>query len=363
MRITSTGTCGKIARCKIYLGQAMNQDWQKFLVQHGAQIQEGIVQHFGDHQTELLAARDDTVLCDLSQFGTLKVTGEEAQGFLQNLLSSDVKLISAKQAQLSSLNSPKGRMMASFLAWQGGTDYFLQVHGSLTAAMQKRLSMFVLRSKVKVTDASDEIISLGLSGSAAAELLTHRFGSVPESVWASEQHDCACVICVGAQRYQIHTNLQHASELWAVLAAAARPVGSSCWDWLNIRGGIPVITPPTQEQFVLQMANLDALGGVSFKKGCYPGQEVVARTQHLGKIKRRMFLAHVDAAAKAGDEVFSAEMAGQPSGMVINAAEAAGGGYDLLTVMQISSRETQSVHLQSLEGAVLTFMELPYTLP
>lgn len=321
------------------------------------------MQHFGDLPAELLAARDDTVLCDLGQFGTLKVAGEEAQGFLQNLLSSDVKLISAKQAQLSSLNSPKGRMMASFLAWQGGADYFLQVHGSLAAAMQKRLSMFVLRSKVKVSDASDEIVSLGLSGRAAADLIKQQFAVVPETDWAVVQNDHASAIRIGAQRYQINTSVQHAPELWAFLAAAARPVASSCWDWLNIRGGIPVITLPTQEQFVLQMTNLDALGGVSFKKGCYPGQEVVARTQHLGKIKRRMFLAHVDAAAKAGDEVFSAEMAGQPSGMVINAAEVAGGGFDLLTVMQISSRETQSVHLQALEGAALTFMELPYTLP
>ncbi len=348
----------------------MNQDWQNFLAQQGAQIQDGVVQHFGDLQAELLAARDDSVLCDLGQFGTLKAAGEEAQGFLQNLLSSDVKLVSPKQAQTSSLNSPKGRMMASFLLWQSGGDYFLQVHSSLSAAMQKRLSMFVLRSKVKVTDASNEMVSLGLSGSAAADLIRQQFGAVPEADWEVLQNDHASVVRVGAQRYQINTGAQHAPALWAALVKAARPAGSSCWDWLNIRSGIPVITPPTQEQFVLQMTNLDALGGVSFKKGCYPGQEVVARTQHIGKIKRRMFLAHVDSAAPAsvrepgaGDEVFSAEMAGQPSGMVMNAAAAAGGGYDLLVVMQISSRETQSVHLQSLKGAVLNFMELPYTLP
>lgn len=341
----------------------MNQDWQNFLAQQGAQIQDGVVQHFGGHEAELLAARDGTVLCDLGQFGTLKAAGEEAQGFLQNLLSSDVKGVNAKQAQPSSFNSPKGRMMANFLLWQSGADYFLQVHGSLTAAMQKRLSMFVLRSKVKVSDASDEIISLGVSGPAAADLIRQQFGSVPEAEWAVVQNDHASAIRIGAQRYQVNTGPQHAPALWAALAKTARPAGSPCWDWLNIRSGLPVITPPTQEQFVLQMTNLDALGGVSFKKGCYPGQEVVARMQHIGKVKRRMFLAHVDVPAKAGDEVFSAEMAGQPSGMVINAAPAAGGGFDLLAVMQISSRETQSVHLQSLEGATLNFVALPYALP
>ncbi|HEU0186306.1 MAG TPA: folate-binding protein [Gallionellaceae bacterium] len=341
----------------------MNQDWQDFLAQQGARIQGGAVEDFGDAQAELQAARDGTVLCDLGQFGTLKAAGEEAQGFLQNLLSSDIKLLSPTQAQFSSFNSPKGRMMASFVLWQSAGDYFLQVHGSLAAAMQKRLSMFVLRSKVKVTDASAEVVSLGLAGRGAAELIKAQFGSVPEADWAVLQNEHASVIRLGAARYQINTSAQHAPALWAALAQGARPAGSACWEWLNVQAGLPVITPPTQEQFVLQMANLDALGGVSFKKGCYPGQEVVARTQHIGKIKRRMFLAHVDVAARAGDEVFSAEMAGQPSGMVINAAAAPDGGYDMLVVMQISSRETQSVHLQSLEGAKLNFLELPYTLP
>ncbi len=342
----------------------MNQDWQNFLAQQGAQLQEGVVGHFGDAQAELLAARDGSVVCDLGQFGTLKVAGEDAQGFLQNLLSSDVKLITPKQAQPSSFNSPKGRMMATFLVWQNGADYYLQVPLSLAAAMQKRLSMFVLRSKVKVTDVSKEMVSLGVSGSAAAGLIQKNFGSAPEGDWAAHQHEGSSVIRVGAQRFQISTSVAQAPALWAALAAAARPAGAACWDWLNIRAGIPVITPATQEQFVLQMTNFDVLGGVSFKKGCYPGQEIVARTQYLGKLKRRMYLAHVDSASapKAGDEVFSAEMAGQPSGMVINATPAAGGGFDLLAVLQISSRETQSVHLQSLEGAALNFLPLPYSL-
>jgi folate-binding protein YgfZ len=323
-----------------------------------------VAEHFGDLHAELLAARDGSVVCDLSQFGTLKVAGEDAQGFLQNLLSSDVKLVTPKQAQPSSFNSPKGRMMATFLLWQNGADYFLQVPHSLTAAMQKRLSMFVLRAKVKVTDVSNETVALGVSGSAAADLIRKNFGSAPEGDWAAQQHDGSSVIRVGAQRFQISTTADRAPALWAALAAAARPAGSACWDWLNIRAGIPVITPATQEQFVLQMTNFDVLGGVSFKKGCYPGQEIVARTQYLGKLKRRMYLAHVESssAPKAGDEVFSAEMAGQPSGMVINATAAAGGGFDLLAVMQISSRETQSVHLQSLEGAALNFLPLPYSI-
>ena len=343
----------------------MNPDWQNFLQQQGALLHEGIVQHFGDIQGELSAAQDGTVLCDLSQFGTLKVAGEDTQSFLQNMLSSDVREVSEQHAQYSSLNSPKGRMLATFLIWRTGPDYFLQLPRSLCAAIQKRLSMFVLRSKVKITDMSEQQVCIGLAGEGMAALLQQQLGSIPQDAMAVGQHDNACVIRIGAQRFQVNTTSQHAPALWQSLGAAARKAGSNCWDWLNIREGIPVITPATQEQFVPQMANLELIGGVNFKKGCYPGQEIVARTQYLGKLKRRMYLAHIESAdiPQAGSELFSADMEDQPSGMVVNATAAPGGGCDLLAVMQISSRETQTVHLQSLQGTELQFLPLPYSLP
>lgn len=343
----------------------MNQDWQNFIVQQDAQIHDGVIQHFGNLQDELLAARDGTVLCDLSQFSTLKVSGEEAQNFLQNLLSNDISAVNGKTAQLSSFNSAKGRMLATFLIWCQGADYYLQLHHSLAAAMHKKLSMYILRAKVKISDASDELVCLGLSGKEAASLIEHHLSVSLEQDWAMAQHEDIRAVRIAADRYQLNTTPQQAVAIWNKLAVTAKPAGSICWDWLNIRAGIPVITLATQEQFVLQMTNLDLLGGVSFKKGCYPGQEIVARTHYLGKQKRRMFLAHIESASApaAGDELFSMEMAGQPCGMVINASPAAGGGFDLLAVMQISSRETQRIHFQSLQGAALSFLPLPYSLP
>ena len=112
------------------------------------------------------------------------------------------------------------------------------------------------------------------------------------------------------------------------------------------------------------MANFELIGGVNFKKGCYPGQEIVARMQYLGKLKRRMYLAHIDSgtAPQPGDELFSADMEGQASGMIANAAPAPGGGYDALAVIQTSSRESQTVHWKSLQGEALQFLPLPYPL-
>ncbi|MFI4923452.1 MAG: YgfZ/GcvT domain-containing protein [Burkholderiales bacterium] len=349
----------------------MNQDWQNFLAAQSAQIQNGVVGHFGDAAAERMAAREGTVLCDLGQFGTLRVSGEEAQSFLQNLLSSDIREVSNTRAQLSSFSTAKGRMLASMLIWRQSDDYLLQLPRALCESIRKKLSMYVLRSKVKISDASDEIVTLGLSGNDAQEILRARFSELPRANLGRINTEQGSAIKIGDTRWQINTSSQNATKFWKEMSNKARPVGSTCWDWLNIRSGIPIILPQTQEQFVAQMVNLELIGGVNFKKGCYPGQEIVARMQYLGKAKRRMYLAHLDCqghpdssdAPQAGDELFSAEMEGQSSGMIVNAAPAPGGGYDMLASVQISSRETQSVRWKSPQGAALQFLPLHYTLP
>jgi folate-binding protein YgfZ len=340
----------------------MNQAWQEFLAAQHAQFQDGAVQHFGDAAGELATAQDGTVLCDLGHFGVLKVSGEDAQNFLQNLLSSDIKAVTPARAQLSSFNTAKGRMLATFLIWQTGADYFLQLPRSLAAAMQKKLSMYVLRSKVKINDVSDDMACLGLAGKNANTLARESCATVPEEGMGVAQSANTGVIRLEANRLLIVTTPEQAPALWKSLNCGARAAGSPCWDWLNIRAGIPVILPATQEEFVPQMANLELIGAVNFKKGCYPGQEIVARMQYLGRLKQRMYLTHVTAntAPQPGDKLYSAEMEGQHSGTVVNAAPAPGGGYDLLAVIQISSCENQTLHLGSPQGAALEFLPLPY---
>ena len=352
----------------------MNQDWQNFLVAHNAHIADGIVSHFGVAAAERLATRDGTVLCDLGQFGTLRVAGADAQMFLQNLLSNDIAELGngdSPRAQISSLNSAKGRVLVTLLIWRTGGDYLLQLPRVLCEPIRKKLSMYVLRANVKISDASDEIISLGLSvpniqaGENAREILRQQFGELPPLSLDCTSTAHGSLIKISDTRWQINTTAQQAQTLWQELSPTAQAVGSACWDWLNIHSGIPVILPHTQEQFVAQMVNLDLVGGVSFSKGCYPGQEIVARTHYLGKLKRRMYLAHIAGAVspQPGDELFSADMEGQASGMLVNTAAAPSGGYDVLAVVQTASRETQTVHWKSLQGAALQLMSLPYTLP
>jgi len=364
-------------RLLLYLrtGSKMNATWQDYLLTQGANIQDGVVQYFGAGQGELAAARDGTVLSYLSQFGILRVSGEDAESFLQNLLSSDVREVTPWHSQLSSLNSPKGRVLASFLIWRKGVlddvdkAFFLQIPLSLCADIQQYLSKYILRAKVKIDDVTDQQVSFGWAGEESENQLREYLGSVPVEPWGAEEvgnrkseHNDTGVIRLGEQRFQINTTVEHAPELWQKLIVTGRPVGAACWDWLSIQDGIPVILKPTQEQFVPQMANLELIGAVNFKKGCYPGQEIVARMQYLGKLKRRMYLAHVehDTPPQPGDELYSADMEGQPSGMVANVSPAPDGGYDMLAVVQISSHKDQVVHLKSLEGPPLKFMRLPY---
>ncbi|MDO8464072.1 MAG: folate-binding protein YgfZ [Gallionella sp.] len=348
----------------------MNPDWKQFLEQQGAILDADRVQHFGNAAAELSSTARSTVLCDLGQYGTLRASGEDAQSFLQNMLSNDIREVDASRAQLSSLNSPKGRMLATMLIWRNGDDYLLQFPRVLCEPMRKKLSMYVLRAKVKISDASDEIVSMGLAGENAKEILSRQFGELPQMPFDFTDTGQAGVLKFDDTRFQVSTAVQHAPALWQSFGGYAKPVGSVCWDWLNIRSGIPVILPQTQEQFVPQMANFELIGGVNFKKGCYPGQEIVARMQYLGKLKRRMYLAHIDGAhldsseaPQPGDELFSAEMEGQASGMIANVSPAPGSGYDVLAVVQTSSRESQAVHWKSMQGEALKFLPLPYPLP
>jgi folate-binding protein YgfZ len=341
----------------------MNTDWQSFLASKNAKLNEGVVHDFGDAAAERAAAETGDIICDLSQFGLLRVSGEDAQTFLQNLLSNDIRDTDSGRVQLSSFNNAKGRMLASMLIWKQGEDYLLQMPRGLCEAMRKKLSMYVLRSKVKVSDVSDEMICIGLCGDKALSALQGLYADLPvESMTVLHAAD-ATLIRRDKRRVQIITDVVRATDIWQSLSVTA--AGSPCWDWLDIRTGVPFILPQTQEAFVPQMVNFELIGGINFKKGCYPGQEVVARMHYLGKAKRRMYLARVmiDAAPQPGDKVFSAADPAQHCGEVVNAAQAAHGGYEMLVVVQTEAADSFPVHLGALTGPRLEFEVLPYELP
>ena len=341
----------------------MNAAWQGWLESLGAKGEDGVVRDFGDPRGELEAARSRSVLADLSHLGVRDFTGEDAESFLQGQLSCDVRAMGVDSGSYGSYCTPKGRMLADFLLWRMAGGFRMALSRSLVAPIQKRMRMYVLRSKVQVADASDAVALLGASGEAAPAALGSIAAEVPQRTGeARPLGEGGTLIALGGARYLLAVPVESARGLWSGLAARLRPVGTPCWEWLDIRNGVPLVTARTQEQFVPQMANLELIGGVNFNKGCYPGQEIVARTQYLGKVKRRMFLAHLESEAPPmpGEEIFSDDLPGQSSGMVVSAQPAPEGGYDMLAVVQLSSRESSTVHLRSPEGPVLRFLELPY---
>ncbi len=342
----------------------MIDTWQQFLSTRGAVFLDEAVAHFGDPATELQHASESPILADLSHFGLIECAGADAQAFLQGQLSNDVRLLNERTSQFSSYCTPKGRMLASFLLWQTAPDaYVMQLPASLQAAIQKRLSLFVLRSKVTLTDASGRFLRLGLGGPGADAAAAQVFGALPENPHDVMRFEGGHLLRPSSNLFEVVLPPEAAKAVWARLVALARPAGAAVWDWLLIQAGLPTILPATQEQFVPQMVNFELIGGVSFKKGCYPGQEIVARTQYLGKLKRRMYLGHLDQAARPGDELFSADMGDQSCGMIVNAAPAPVGGHDVLAVIQISSVAAGSVHWGSLSGPALALRPLPYAVP
>ncbi|GJL75403.1 folate-binding protein YgfZ [Nitrosomonas sp.] len=344
----------------------MQKNWRTFLQNHNAVIENDRVIQFGDDKAELKHAQTGMILTDLSHYGLLCFSGNDTRMFLQSQLSCDVMEVGVDKAQYGSYCTPKGRVLANFTLWQRNEEWMMQLPVSLCAAIQKRLSMFVLRSKVQINDCSEQWIRIGVAGIEACKRI--------EDVMETSLQTCrqlrvthapqASIFCYTPSRLELIVSETYADELWQTLSRNARPVGAACWDWLQIRAGIPVILTPTQEQFLPQMINLDLVGGVSFKKGCYPGQEIVARTQYLGKLKRRMFLANIatNNPVSAGDDLFGIENNDQSCGKIVNAAPAPSGGYDVLAVIQQSSVDAGKIYWKNPCGPVLNIDALPYAL-
>ncbi|PCE24338.1 CAF17-like 4Fe-4S cluster assembly/insertion protein YgfZ [Burkholderia ubonensis] len=301
----------------------------------------------------------------LPQFGVIDVAGDDAATFLHTQLTNDIEHLDAASARLAGYCSPKGRLLASFLAWRSGHDVRLLVSKDVQAAVQKRLSMFVLRAKAKLADASDALAVIGFAGDVRAAL-SGIFDALPDGVHVKVDGPAGALIrmpdAAGKLRYLWIGPRAEVDARLAALDGKLPAVSPAVWDWFDIRAGEPRVTQPAVEQFVPQMINFDVIGAVNFRKGCYPGQEIVARSQYRGTIKRRTALAHAadTDAVRAGIELFHSDDPGQPCGMVVNAAAAPAGGVDALVEIKLAALESGSVHLGAADGPALAFEPLPY---
>ena len=331
----------------------MNANWQEFLCAAGARIDPDQITDFGDAAAELASAREATVLAPLGHLGLLVASGPDAASFLHGQLTSDVKHLGEGRAQHSAWCSAKGRMLASLLLLHCGPDYFLQLSADLLPFIQKRLSMFILRSRLNIDDRSNERQLLGLAGPQAERILSAAGMAVPAAPLDVAATADALIVRLDSLRFQLIASVEAAPGVWRQLQAQARPVGTPVWQWLDIEAGVPLISEPTREEFVPQMAGFEQLGAVSFRKGCYPGQEIVARTQYLGKIKRHLYRARCASPMIAGQAIHSASSPQQPCGMIVNAAAAPTGDHVALAIIQESCAATGGLHLGNPGGVTI----------
>ncbi|WP_188709162.1 CAF17-like 4Fe-4S cluster assembly/insertion protein YgfZ [Polaromonas eurypsychrophila] len=294
----------------------------------------------------------------LSHLGVIRVAGEEAAKFLQGQLTQDVALLGLSDARLAAFCNAKGRMQASFIVFKRSHDEILMVCSQdILVATLKRLSMFVMRAKAKLSDATADYALFGLAGSAIESIAA---GAHP--VWAKADINSANIVF-------LYPGNGQPRALWCAPVGTPVPAGDALpleqWQWLEVRSGIAMITQPIFEAFVPQMLNYESVGGVNFKKGCYPGQEIVARSQFRGTLKRRAYLAHTEAGPAVGQEVFHALDAEQPCGLVAACAPRLDSGFDAIVSMQTSAAadaEGGRLTLGSVTGPALVLLPLPYPL-
>lgn len=294
----------------------------------------------------------------LADWGLIRARGEDAATFLQGQLTNDLLSLPAGQARLAGFCSPKGRLLASFIVWKDeGEDWLLACSADLLPAALKRLSMFVLRAKCQLSDASSELALWGLAGDSARTWLNPDADGAEMSLRLSEGRRVLRLSDVQGQ------------PRWLLVQPAAEPapalaeLPAAQWRWLEVASATPRIVAATVEAFVPQMVNFELVGGVSFKKGCYPGQEVVARSQYRGTLKRRGALLSGPAAMQPGDEIFDAADPGQPAGTVALAAPGPDGQHLAFVELKLAALEGGQLHLAAADGPALQAHALPYKLP
>jgi folate-binding protein YgfZ len=284
----------------------------------------------------------------------IRVEGEDAASFLQGQLTQDFVLLDLRHARLAAFLSAKGRMQASFIGFKrSGTEILLVCSRDLLAATLKRLSMFVLRAKARLTDATADFTLFGVAGDAITSVAG---GALP--AWSKTDSGAASIV-------HLYPADSQPRALWVAPAGTPAPEGmalpADLWLRGEVRSGVATLTAPVVDAFVPQMLNYESVGGVNFKKGCYPGQEVVARSQFRGTLKRRAYVGHADAPIAVGAEVFHTSDPEQPCGTVVQAAAAPGGGMDAIVSLQIAAAG-DALRVGAPDGAPLTLDPLPYTL-
>ncbi|MCK5918122.1 MAG: folate-binding protein YgfZ [Cocleimonas sp.] len=319
----------------------MKQNWKEFLIDNGAEFDSDELISFGNPGRENRIPPQGSVLSDLSDRGIIEVHGKDATDFLQNQFTNDISRVTEDTHQLSAWCNPKGRVIATFRIFKRNNNYYLTLSADLVELVIKRLRMFVMMSNVTIEDMSRSLIHFGYAGERAEQELQHIVcdGCVPAEANKTLQQDTLSILRLpgSVPRFEVFGELEDAKNLWERCNVRAAPVSSSSWDYLNIAAGLPVVSEASSTAWIPQMLNLQVIDGVDFNKGCFPGQEVVARLKYLGKNKRRLYRIEInsDELPEIGQEIY-AEGESAYAGKILTAVINPTGKVEALAVMKIA---------------------------
>jgi folate-binding protein YgfZ len=300
-----------------------------------------------------------------------EVSGEYAKSFLQSQFTNDVNQVNAKHGQLNSYCTPKGRMMAIFYICQWHGNYYLIMPADIASVVMQRIKMYVMRAKVTITDRSEQLRIYALFGQQAEQTLDQLNIHAPKQDYETSTFEAGCCIRIPGivPRYMLIGEESISILLDEYLANNGANISTSSaeyWQWLDIMSGIPMIYTETQEAFVPQMTNLELISGVSFSKGCYPGQEVVARLHYLGNANRRMYRigSSENIKIKPGDDIYASDSEkDQAIGKVVAAVTTKTQGVTALAVLRVEAAEKNKLAMTSSTGPTVEVMSLPYEIP
>jgi folate-binding protein YgfZ len=342
----------------------MLSEWQAFLKERGAQFApSGGVDHFAEPRDEARAALAGDIIADLSPLALIVATGADVAHLFQGQFTNNIDALRNTHCQLSAYCNTKGRVLAFFRVLRRDDEYWLELPAGLAEAFIARLRRYVLRADVRLRLSDDTRVGMGVSGTQAFSAMADIYGDLPESIHDVRFADELTMVRVPGPypRLQFYGPPARARALWERLEAVARPVGFGAWSLLDIRAGIPTVQLETSEQFLPQMLNLQAFDALNFNKGCYIGQEIVARTHYLGRVKRRLFRFCANARIRPapGDPLVAAS--GASAGSVVAAELDENGGWEMLAVVGTEAA-TSHLRLERDPNVELQIASLPYAL-
>jgi len=346
----------------------MQQNWKEFLIDNGAEFVADKLVSFGNPSRESRIPPQGSILSDLSSRGMIEVHGKDAESFLQNQLTNDINRVTQSSHQLSAWCNRKGRVIASFCVFKRGNSYYLTIATDLVEPVIKKLRMYVMRLDVTLKDSSKSLIHFGYAGEQAEQDLQTILGidKVPIETQHTLQQDTLSILRLpgSVPRFEIFGELEDAKNLWEHCNVRAASVNSHGWDYLNILAGVPVICEASSTAWIPQMLNLQVLDGLDFKKGCFPGQEIVARLKYLGKNKRRMYRIEVNSHVlpEIGQKIY-AEGETSYTGKILTTVINPSGNAEALAVLKIAlaDKPLSLDQTRANEQDNITLLDLPYS--